>query len=57
MRGGPEVYKLVLVEELLIPTLILGVAGLRLVLQFNRPRLLLGEDSLFTVRQGIGFES
>ena len=57
MRGGPEVYKLVLVEELLIPTLILGVAGLRLVLQFNRPRLLFGEDSLPTVRQGTAFES
>jgi len=57
LRAGPEVYKLVLFEVLLIPTLILGVAGSRLVLQFNRPRLLFGEDSLLTVRQGTAFES
>jgi hypothetical protein len=57
LRSGPEVYKTVLVEVFLIPTLILGVAGSRLVLQFNRPRLLFGEDSLPTVRQGTAFES
>jgi oligosaccharide repeat unit polymerase len=49
IRGGPEVYKLILLEVLLIPTLILGIAGARLVLKFNRPRLLFGEDVLFPI--------
>lgn len=39
IRGGPESYKGMLVEGLLIPTIVFAVAGMRIVLRGNRPRL------------------
>jgi hypothetical protein len=44
LRSGPEGYKTVLLEEFLIPTLILGFAGSKLVLRLNRPRWVFGEE-------------
>lgn len=52
VRTGPEAYKGILLETLLIPTLILGFSGSRLVLKFNRPRWLSGDDCSLTVRPG-----
>jgi oligosaccharide repeat unit polymerase len=49
VRTGPEGYKAIFLETLLIPTLILGFSGSRLVMKFNRPRLLFGDDSLSVV--------
>lgn len=43
LRSGPEGYKTVLLEEFLIPTLILGFAGSKLVLRWNRPTWVFGE--------------
>jgi hypothetical protein len=57
LRAGPEAYKGVLLEAFLIPTLIIGMAGSKLVLRFNRPRLLFGEDSLIAVHSRAWIES
>jgi hypothetical protein len=39
IRGGPEGYKGLMVESLLIPAVILTVATMRMVMRENRPRL------------------
>jgi len=39
VRAGPEAYKSVIGECLLMPTLIFGIAGIKLVLERNRPVL------------------
>jgi|SRR5579859_2553365 len=54
LRSGPEGYKTVLVEGFFIPTLIVGFAGSRLMLKFNRPRLIFGENSISATRTGTG---
>ena len=40
VRGGPEGYKSAIVEGLLVPTLIMAIASLRLVRRSNRPVLI-----------------